>query len=129
MFAPVAPPLQVLKYNPNALRYDSDNVAGKIIALREAGLPAAVVRSIVRDAPRCLSAAAGTLVERVSILKKAFPSVPAARLVEGAPCLLQKHIAPDAQVPSRLIRGPEREILISRGGWATAQLNGKRVRQ
>lgn len=104
MSAPPAPrgvlvrKLQVLRHNPNALRFDPATLAGKLAALRKAGLPPPIVLSIVRDAPRCLSPAAKTLVDRISILEKAFPSIPVIHLLGKAPCLLQKKIVPDAQV-------------------------------
>lgn len=67
------------------------------MALRKAGLPPSIVRSIVRDAPRCLSAGAKALRDRVYILKKAFPSIALERLLGEAPCLLQKQIVPEEQ--------------------------------
>ena len=88
---------QVLRYNPNALRFDTATLASKLVALRKAGLSPSIVRSIVRDAPRCLSAGAKSLGDRVSTLKKAFPSIPLERLLGETPCLLQKQIVPEHQ--------------------------------
>ena len=88
---------QVLRCNPNALRFDPATLASKLATLRKAGLPPSIVRSIVRDAPRCLSAGAKSLGDRVSNLKKAFPSIPLERLLREAPCLLQKQIVPADQ--------------------------------
>lgn len=92
---------QVLTYNPDILRYDPATLAAKLMALREAGVPAATVRIIARDAPRSLSVAAKALGDRVSVLKEAFPSVPVARLLGEAPCLLLKKIDPVPKVCTR----------------------------
>ncbi|CAM9640263.1 unnamed protein product [Ectocarpus sp. 12 AP-2014] len=89
---------QTLRYNPNALRFDPATLARKLGVLRGAGLSAETVCRVVGGAPRCLSAAAGTLEARVSTLKEAFPSVPLSRLLGEAPCLLQKTIDPVAKI-------------------------------
>ncbi|CAN0137902.1 unnamed protein product, partial [Ectocarpus sp. 4 AP-2014] len=89
---------QTLRYNPNALRFDPATLARKLGVLRGAGLSAETVCRVVGGAPRCLSAAAGTLEARVSALREAFPSVPLSRLLGEAPCLLQKTIDPVAKV-------------------------------
>lgn len=88
----------MLRYNPNALRYDPATLAEKLAVLREVGIPANVVGTVVRDAPRCLSVGAKTLGDRVSTLKEAFPTIPVSGLLEKAPCLLLKNIRPTAQV-------------------------------
>ncbi|CAN0550953.1 unnamed protein product, partial [Ectocarpus sp. 12 AP-2014] len=89
---------QTLRYNPNALRFDPATLARKLGVLRGAGLSAETVCRVVGGAPRCLSAAAGTLEARVSALREAFPSVPLSRLLGEAPCLLQKTIDPVAKI-------------------------------
>lgn len=89
---------QMLRYNPNALRFDPATVARKLRVLRGAGLSAETVCRVVGGAPRCLTAAAGTLEARVSALREALPSVPLSRLLGEAPCLLQKTIDPAAKV-------------------------------
>lgn len=89
---------QVLSYYPNALRFDPATLADKLKALRRAELSPEMVVTVVRGAPRCLSAAAGTLERRVSTLREAFPSIPLSRLIGKAPGLLQNKIDPAAQV-------------------------------
>ncbi|CAN0275348.1 unnamed protein product, partial [Ectocarpus fasciculatus] len=89
---------QMLRYNPNALRFDPATLARKLRVLRGAGLSAETVCRVVGGAPRCLSSAAGTLGARVSALREAFPSVPLSRLLGEAPCLLQKTIDPVAKI-------------------------------
>lgn len=89
---------QVLTFNPDALRYDPATLAGKLVAMREAGISAATVKCIVRDAPRCLSSGAKTLSDRVAALREVFPTLSLSRILEQAPCLLVKKIGFVAQV-------------------------------
>lgn len=104
---------QVLRYYPNALRMDPATLAGKLEALREAGLSSETVLSVVGGAPRCLSAAARTLEQRVSTLKEAFPSICVDGLLGQAPGLLQNRIDPAARVREereREIAGIDAEV-------------------
>ena len=105
---------QVLRYYPNALRLDPATLAGKLEALRGAGLSSETVLSVVGGAPRCLSAAASTLEQRVSTLKEAFTSICVDGMLRQAPGLLQNRINPGARVR----RGGGRE----RGGWGRGVL-------
>eukprot|EP00752_Nemacystus_decipiens_P014387 g12797.t1 len=89
---------QVLRYFPNALRLDPATLAGKLEALRLAGLSSETVLSVVGGAPRCLSAAAGTLEQRVSTLKEAFPSACVDGMLRKAPGLLQNRVDPGARL-------------------------------
>lgn len=89
---------EVLRYFPNALRFEPATLARKLEALQRAGLPPGVALEVVRGAPRCLSVAEGTLERRVSALREAFPSIPLSRLLGEAPCLLQNKIEPAAKV-------------------------------
>lgn len=89
---------QVLRYYPNALRLDPATLAGKLEALRGAGLSSETVLSVVGGAPRCLSAAASTLEQRVSTLKEAFPSICVDGMLRQAPGLLQNRLNPGARV-------------------------------
>lgn len=97
---------QVLRYYPNALRLDPATLAGKLEALRGAGLSPETVLSVVGGAPRCLSAAARTLEQRVSTLKEAFPSICVDGMLGKAPRLLQNRIDPAARVR---VKGEERK--------------------
>lgn len=83
---------QVLTYRPGTLLYDPATLDSKLAALGNAGVPAGTLRSVVRDAPRCLSVGTNALVSRVSALTEAFPTVPLRRLLGDAPGLLVKKI-------------------------------------
>lgn len=89
---------QVLSYYPNALRLDPATLAAKLEALRGAGLSSETVLRVVGGAPRCLSAAAGTLEQRVCTLREAFPLICVDGLLGQAPGLLQNRIDPGARV-------------------------------
>lgn len=88
----------MLTYNPDALLYDPTTLDSKLAVLRKIGVPSATLRTIVRDAPRCLAVAAEVLEVRVSALGEAFPTVPLSRLLGEAPRLLLKKIDYVAQV-------------------------------
>lgn len=89
---------QVLRYYPNALRFDPETLAEKLGALRGAGLSAGTVLAIVGGAPTVLKAAAGTLEQRVWALREAFPSLCVDGMLAGAPALLKNRIDPAARV-------------------------------
>ncbi|CAM9703369.1 unnamed protein product, partial [Hapterophycus canaliculatus] len=89
---------RVLRYFPNALRFEPATLARKLEALQRAGLSPEMALEVIGGAPRCLSVAEGTLERRVSALREAFPSVPLSRLLGEAPCLLQNRIDPAAKV-------------------------------
>lgn len=106
---------QVLRYYPNALRLDPSTLASKLEALREAGLSSATVLLVVGGAPRCLSAAARTLEQRVSTLKGAFPSICVDGMLGKAPGLLQNKIDPGARVRGGK-RGRKRPFALRKRG-------------
>ncbi|CAM9162240.1 unnamed protein product [Scytosiphon promiscuus] len=129
--APMAPiadgvMAQVLRYFPNALRFEPATLAGKLEALQRAGLSPETALEVVGGAPRCLSVAEGTLERRVSALREAFPSIPLSRLLGEAPCLLQNRIDAAAKTevlrelfpsldPVRLVEGAPMLLALSRG--------------
>eukprot|EP00903_Cladosiphon_okamuranus_P014829 g13732.t1 len=89
---------QVLLYYPKALRLDPATLAGKLEALRRAGLSSEAVLAVVGGAPKCLSAAAETLEQRVSTLRDAFPSASVDGMLGQVPGLLLNRIDPGARV-------------------------------
>lgn len=117
---------QVLRYYPNALRLDPATLAGKLEALRRAGLSSEAVLAVVGGAPRCLSAAAGTLEQRVSTLRETFPSAAVDGMLGQAPGLLLNRIDPGARVRGEGEgRETEKDIYIYIRGRASYSAKGE----